>query len=225
MCGRFSLTKQEEAINQRFETNGSHAPYIPRFNGAPSQPMAVISNNDPQYISHFKWGLVPFWAKDPKIGYKLINAKAETLGEKPSFKSSFKQRRCLVLSDGFFEWRKDQDKTPYYISLKEHQLFAMAGLWDTWKDAEGKELNSFTIITTEPNEMMKVIHNRMPAILEPHHEKEWLENNNAEDLKKMLGPYPAEIMQNWKVSKLVNSPRNETAEILKQLEEEQGSLF
>ncbi|MBI9033789.1 MAG: SOS response-associated peptidase [Bacteroidales bacterium] len=225
MCGRFSLTKQEEAINQRFHTHGSHAPYVPRYNGAPSQNMAVITNHDSQHISHFKWGLVPSWSKDPQIGSRLINARAESIDQKASFKTSFIQRRCLVLSDGFFEWKKDRNKTAYYISLKDHKLFAMAGLWDVWADAEGKELNSFTIITTEPNSMMKSIHNRMPAILQIDQEEEWLQNNNRIDLKKILRPYPENEMQNWKVSPLVNSPINDSQEVIRRFIDPQVSLF
>lgn len=226
MCGRFSLTQDEAAINSRFETSGSEAPYIPRFNAAPGQKQAVITNRKTDSISYLKWGLVPFWAKAPSIGNKMINAKAETLHEKASFKHPFRKKRCLVISDGFFEWKKTAGgKIPHYIFLKNHELFAFAGLWESWKDAEGQILDTFTIITTEPNSLMKDIHNRMPVILHRDEEQTWLQSDNTNELKKMLTPFEADKMELYPVSSLVNSPRNDSPEIIQPASGETGSLF
>ncbi|MCF8232019.1 MAG: SOS response-associated peptidase [Bacteroidales bacterium] len=226
MCGRFSLTKEERAINARFETSGSEAPYVPRYNAAPGQEQAVITNQKPNTLSFFKWGLVPFWAKDPSIGNKMINAKAETVDQKASFKNPLKRKRCLVISDGFFEWKKTPEgKIPHYIFLKNHELFAFAGLWESWKSIEGEKLNTFTIITTEPNSMMKKIHNRMPVILPFNAEKEWLNNENPKEIKELLQPFDSNKMEYYPISTLVNSPRNDTPEVIQPAGGETGTLF
>jgi len=226
MCGRFSLTKDEIAINERFRTSGSEAPYIPRFNAAPGQKQAVITNQKPGIISFLKWGLVPFWSKDPAIGNKMINAKAETVDQKASFKSPFKRKRCLVISDGFFEWKKSpQGKIPHYIFIKNHELFAFAGLWESWKKPEGELLNTFTIITTAPNKLMSNVHNRMPVILSKEDEKTWLNGEDPEELKKLLQPFDSEKMDLYPISTLVNSPRNDTPEVIKPAGGQTGTLF
>lgn len=225
MCGRFSLTKEEQVVNQRFRLAGGSATYIPRFNGAPGQHLAVISNHNPDNLSFFKWGLVPFWAEDAAIGNKLINARSETVHEKPSYKKAFKSRRCLVLSDGFFEWKKDgSDKIPHYIFLPHHQLFAMAGLWETWEGASGEPLHTFTILTTTPNTMMKDIHHRMPVILPGEEEENWLKNDQTDELRKLLKPYEGK-MEHYPVSKLANSPRNDTKEVVEPAPEAPPTLF
>lgn len=225
MCGRFSLTKEEQTINERFTTSGGSIPYIPRFNGAPGQNQVVITNTASGKLNSFRWGLVPFWAKDAAIGNKLINAKSETASQKPSFREAFKKRRCLVISDGFFEWKKwGNDKVPHYIRLPEHQLFAMAGLWETWKGASNELINTFTILTTEPNEAMKSIHHRMPVILPKKEEENWLMNKDQKELQSLLRPYP-ESLDIYPVSKLVNSPRNDTAEIIQPAEGYSRPLF
>lgn len=214
MCGRFSLTKQEQVVNERFRLAGGSATYIPRFNGAPGQQLAVISNQHRDKLSFFKWGLVPFWADDAAIGNKLINARSETAHEKPSYKHAFKKRRCLVLSDGFFEWKKEgSDKIPHYIFLPQHQLYAMAGLWETWESTSGEPLHTFTILTTTPNALMKGIHHRMPVILPGEEEENWLKNDDTKELQKLLKPYPGK-MEHYPVSKLVNSPRNDMEEVV-----------
>jgi len=225
MCGRFSLTKAEQTINDRFQTSGGAIPYIPRFNGAPGQNQVVITNQEPGKLSSFRWGLIPFWANDPAIGNKLINAKSETAHQKPSFREAFKKRRCLVISDGFFEWKKwGKDKVPHYIMLPGHQLFAMAGLWETWKNDEGEPIHTFTILTTEPNETMQSIHHRMPVILPEKEEMLWLESDDPKELQSIMKPYPQK-MDLYPVSKLVNSPRNDVAEIIRPAEGYSGSLF
>ncbi|MFC2100874.1 SOS response-associated peptidase [Bacteroidota bacterium] len=214
MCGRFSFTPTAKIIEDRFNITIEEAFYKPRYNCAPSQSLAVISNVEAANLSYYRWGLIPFWAKDKAIGNKMINAKAETITEKPSFKNPFKSKRCLVLSDGFYEWKKGIVKVPYRITLLDKSLFAMAGLWDTWKAPEGELIHSFTIITTKANEIMEPIHNRMPVILKREDEQKWLHQEKPEELLPLLNPYPADEMFVYPISNLVNSPRNDTAEIL-----------
>ena len=220
MCGRFSFSPLAKIIEDRFDVKVDATQYRPRFNCAPSQNLAVISNSKPDELSFYRWGLIPFWAKDKSIGNKMINAKAETITEKASFKNSFKRKRCLVLSDGFYEWKKinPKEKIPYRIKMEDDSLFAMAGIWDSWKNEEGEYINSFAIITTSPNDLMANIHLRMPVILEQKEEKTWLEENNSDVLKSLLKPFPAESMTAYPISKLVNSPTNDSPEILNSVE-------
>ena len=222
MCGRYTLTVNLSKLRDRFgfeEEIGFE--YVPRYNIAPTQNVAVIVNKGGNHMELFRWGLIPYWAKDPEIGNRLINARAETLAEKPSFKRSFRQRRCLVLADSFYEWRKiDGYKIPMRIILKSREPFGFAGLWDCWHSPEGEDINSFTIITTTPNELLKSIHNRMPVVLSPEEEKTWL-NPNIQDefiLSKLLDPYPSEEMEVCKVSRLVNSPSNDIPECIRPVE-------
>jgi len=214
MCGRFSLTVNEAELNLRFEMAGGEAPYESRYNCAPTQMLAVITNQQPGKISYLKWGLIPSWAKDASIGNKMINARAETITEKPSYRNPLRSRRCLVPADSFYEWKQNGSKVPYRIFLKDTRLFAFAGLWDSWKTPEGEILNSFTIITTEANEFMQSIHQRMPVILHPRDEKLWLGSNNPEEILALLRPFPAERMDAYPVSKLVNSPLNDRPEVI-----------
>lgn len=216
MCGRFSLTSNEAELNLRFELSGGEATYVPRYNGAPTQLMAVITNENPQKLSYHRWGLIPPWAKDISIGNKMINARAETITEKASFRSPLYSKRCLIPADGFFEWQQDSAKQPYRIFVTDHKIFAMAGLWERWKSNEGT-IDSFTIITTEANSFMKPIHNRMPVILKPEDENKWLTSTHADDILLLLKPYPAEKMNAYPISKLVNSARNDVPEVLDRL--------
>jgi putative SOS response-associated peptidase YedK len=168
MCGRFTLTVDAHQIREAFPWITVPEQVQPRYNVAPSQPVAVVPNDGKNQLDFFVWGLVPFWAKDPSIGSRMINARAETVDQKPSFKSAFKYRRCLILADGFYEWMKEpgkRTKTPMYIKMNNNQPFAFAGLWDTWHAADGSDLLSTTIITTKPNELLQNIHNRMPVVL------------------------------------------------------------
>ncbi|MBN1199907.1 MAG: SOS response-associated peptidase [Bacteroidales bacterium] len=213
MCGRYSFAIDDELIKERFGISVRSAIYKARYNCAPSQELAVISNDHPREVQFFRWGLIPFWAKDASIGNKLINAKAETIAEKPSFKNAFRRRRCLVPADGFYEWKKNATKTPYRIVLKSGAPFAMAGIWERWNNGEGELIHSFSIITTEPNTMMSPIHNRMPAILLQEDEKRWLEETSETALLELLKPYPADQMKAFPVSKMVNSPKNDTPEV------------
>ena len=213
MCGRFSLTVNEAELNLRFELEGGDAPYVPRYNGAPTQKLAVITGENPHKLSHFRWGLIPPWAKDISIGNKMINARAETITEKPSFRIPLFSRRCLVPSDGFYEWKQDVNKQPYRIFVKINPVFSMAGLWERWISPEGEFIESFNIITTEANSFMKPIHDRMPVILKPENEKMWLSSKDSREILGLLTSYPAELMDAYPVSKLVNSPRNDGPEV------------
>ena len=208
MCGRFQLSVKGKQISERFNVEVFDELYKPNYNCAPSQKLPVITNDQPHSLSYFRWGLIPFWAKDPKLGYRNINTRSEPISSTPSFKNAFKKRRCLIPANGFYEWRKDENKTPFRIFFKNEKLFALAGIWETWKDAENKIINSFSIITTEPNSLSKDIHNRMPVILKPEDEQSWLSENNEELLKKLLVPFDPNKMAAYAISKEVNSPKN-----------------
>lgn len=212
MCGRFSLKSTMRAIEDEFSIDKSDIVIEPRYNIAPTQNVAVIFNDGQNNLTFFKWGLIPSWAKDPIIGNRMINARAETISEKPSFKTALKKRRCLILSDGFYEWNKTgEDKIPTYIFLNNHKPFAFAGLWDNWKSPEGKIIYTCTIITTTPNELMAPIHNRMPVILQKQFIDFWLDSSYQKEteLINILKPYPSDEMDAHEVSKLVNSPKND----------------
>ncbi len=215
MCGRFSFAVIAEMIEEHFHIRVDTNTYKPSYNCAPTQKLAVISNQNPDELSFYRWGLIPFWAKDKSFGNKLINAKAETIDQKPSFKNSFMRKRCLVLSDGFYEWKKisSKEKIPYRIIMKNGSPFAMAGIWDSWKDESGETIDSFAIITTEPNELMKNIHTRMPVIFKPGEERIWIEEHNPEILKSLLKPIESDFLTAYRVSKLINSPANDSPEV------------
>jgi putative SOS response-associated peptidase YedK len=225
MCGRFSLTVNEAELNERFRIAGGKAPYISRYNCAPTQMLAVITNENSNHLSFLKWGLIPSWAKSSAIGNKMINARAETILEKSSYKTPFKRRRCLVPSDGFYEWKINGDKIPFRIFLKNTKLFAFAGLWDRWHAPNGEVTDSFTIITTSANDFMKPIHERMPVILRREDEKNWLEKDDLSLLTGLLMPYDPAEMEAYPVSKLINSPRNESPLLLEKAEAENNNLF
>lgn len=220
MCGRFTLTVDANTIQQAFP--GLTLPsnqFSPRYNIAPSQPIAVVPNDGKNQLDFFIWGLIPSWAKDPKIGNRLINARGETLAEKPSFRAAYKRRRCLVLADGFYEWVKtpgEKAKTPHYIQLESKEPFALAGLWEIWHAPDGSILKTANIITTQPNPMVAKLHNRMPVILPPEAYQPWLdpEEKNADQLDHFLKPYPAEDMLHYAVSRTVNSPSNDSPECI-----------
>jgi len=191
--------------------------FDPRYNIAPGQELPVVVAEDSRVLKLMRWGLVPGWAKDVSIGYKMINARAETISEKPSFKKPFREERCLIPADGFYEWKKmpnSRAKTPYRVCLKSEEPFAFAGLWDSWVSSEGKELQTYTIITTEPNDLVRPIHNRMPVILLPENEDKWLDTGlkDTSSLATMLKPYPSELMETYEISSLVNSPKNDIPE-------------
>ena len=218
MCGRYTLTPEQKTINRHFKVKPGHYMHEPRYNIAPSQLAPVIVSEQENVMKMMKWGLVPYWAKDPKIGFKLINARSETITEKPSFKTAFKKRRCLVIADGFYEWEKGKGKRvkiPHRFVLKSRELFAFAGLWDVWKPPEGEPLETFTIITTAPNELMEPIHDRMPVILHDKDYDLWLDPGAKEDaLLSLLAPYETELMEEYEVSVKVNSPREESPDCI-----------
>ena len=219
MCGRFTLTIDPGDLREAFPDLTVPDNLNPRYNIAPTQPVAVVPNTGEHKLDFFIWGLIPSWSKDPTIGSRLINARSETLLEKPSFRSQFHRRRCLILADGFFEWQVQPNtkaKRPFYIYLKDHKPFAFAGLWDIWMSPDGSEVRSCTIITTEPNEFMQPIHNRMPVILPTEAYSEWLDpsNTKAEELSRWLVPYPSEAMSLHPVSRVVNSPDNDTPDCI-----------
>ena len=201
-------------IRERFGVRVRTAIYKARYNCAPTQNLAVITGSEPETLQFFRWGLIPSWAKEAAIGNKLINARGETISEKPSFRSAFKNRRCLVPATGFFEWSKTGGKRPFNIRLRTGEPFAFAGLWDQWISEDGEIVHSFTIITTVPNELMATIHDRMPVILHRENEQRWLQDNEPQRLQELLLPYPAQEMEAYEVSPLVNTPKNDVAAVL-----------
>ncbi len=214
MCGRLSIATGSDILQVRFNVEIAED-LQPRYNAAPTQNLPVILNDEPRTINLCRWGLIPYWAKEEKIGSRMINARAETLLEKPSFRNAFKKKRCLVLADGFYEWKKTSDrKRPYRITMKSNEPFALAGIWDVWTTPDGEALRSFSIITTEPNDLMKDLHHRMPAILKRENEERWLQDIDASAAQEMLEPYPGDDLQAYPVSTLVNSPRNDTEAII-----------
>ena len=215
MCGRFTLTVNPADLKDAFANFRFPPRFAPRFNIAPSQPLLAIPNDGHRQATFFLWGFMPTWAKDANFERRLINARSETLAEKPSFKGAYKYRRCLILADGFYEWQalgKAKTKTPHYIFMKSRQPFAFAGLWSDWESADGSTVKTCTIITTQPNELMRPIHARMPVILPPAAYRAWLDPRPRNDLQPLLKPYPAEEMDAYPVSTLVNSPTNDRME-------------
>lgn len=221
MCGRFTLTATFTEIIDRFDIEAAiqEELYHPNFNVAPSQSvLAVINDGTKNRLGYLRWGLIPPWSKDIKISYKMINARAETLTEKVSYRNLLKKKRCLVIADSFYEWKRhdDKTKTPMRIKLKSSDLFAMAGLWEAWKSPDGGTIYSCTVITTQPNELVSDIHDRMPVILKPEHEKIWLDTaiDDISYLNGLLKPLPENIMEAYEVSSLVNSPKNNSPNLI-----------
>jgi putative SOS response-associated peptidase YedK len=220
MCGRFTLTGDIQTVAQAFHaTVPSSLQATPRYNVAPTQNIVAVVNDGGRYLEMLRWGLIPSWAKDESIGSRMINARAETLAEKPSFKRLLHNRRCLIIADGFYEWAQQpgtKSKTPMYITLKDHEPFAFASLWDSWRTPNGQQMRTCTVITTEPNELMAPIHNRMPALLLSDALNSWLDPSvqDAQELLHLLRPYPTELMIARPVSRLVNNPKYDSAELI-----------
>jgi putative SOS response-associated peptidase YedK len=218
MCGRFTITTDLQILVERFNIlNDLSFEYQPRYNIAPSQPVpAIINDGKANRMGLLKWGLIPSWSKEKAQSYKMINARAETLTIKPSFKNLLKSRRCLIPADSFYEWKKENGgKIPMRMLLKDNKLFAMAGLWDSWISPAGETVNTFTIITTAPNELLKPIHDRMPVILTPEKEQLWLDPViDFKLLNEILVPYPASKMDYYAVSTFINSTKNDTPECI-----------
>ena len=218
MCGRFTLQIPAELLAELFGL--SEPPDLPaRYNIAPTQQVAVIRQRDGggNRLDFLKWGLIPSWAKDPSIGSRMINARSETLEEKPAFRAPFKLRRCLVLASGFYEWQDlGGKKIPRYFRLKDGGPMVFAGLWECWKGASGANVESCTILTTAANALIEPLHIRMPVILQPRDFPIWLERSLTDtgQLKRLCQPYPAENMEGWTVSTLANSPKNDVPALI-----------
>jgi len=213
MCGRYTLTASLEEIATQFAVEDPPL-FKSRYNIAPSQNVAVVRLKpviSQRELVTLRWGLIPSWAKDPKIAYSTINAKAETVAEKPAFRSAFRKRRCLIPASGFYEWQQEgKQKQPMYIRLRDRRPFAFAGLWEHWEPKEGAPIESCTIVTTDANEFMLPIHNRMPVILDSQDYDQWLDPTAQIDhLRTLLKPYAADEMEAYAVSKMVNNPRND----------------
>ena len=220
MCGRFALYTDPLALAKRFQTD--NVPELTAsYNVAPSQTIPIVrQENSKRHFAFARWGLIPSWAKEINTGYSTINARAETVAEKPSFRSAFKHRRCLIPADGFIEWQElanSKVKQPWLITLKDKQPMALAGLWEHWQGKDGSEIESCTIIVTSGNDLMQNIHDRMPVILPNESWDEWLNTNNTDTqgLQALLTQYPSEEMTAWQVSTVVNSPKHNTEECIK----------
>jgi putative SOS response-associated peptidase YedK len=213
MCGRFTRTAaSRETLADLFQLADPPG-LLPLFNIAPTEGVAavrVVPSGQQRELVTLRWGLIPSWADDPKIGFKMINARAETAATKPSFRSAFKARRCLIAADGYFECQKrDGAKQPYYIHMKGGKLFAFAGLWERWALADGEAIESCTILTTDANELTKPIHDRMPVLVDPSDYKQWLDPAERPDvLQELLRPYPPKSMEAYPVSTFVNNVKN-----------------
>ena len=217
MCGRFSLMADLQELGERFGFDPGGLTRPPRYNAAPTQPALAVMNGEERRAEHLRWGLIPSWARSASVGSRLINARAETAAELPSFRAAFARRRCLVLADGFYEWRRvGSSRIPMRIVMKSGEPFAFAGLWDSWRDPEGEMVRSCTIITTSPNELLRPIHDRMPAILSRDAEPLWLDDGLQDPglLGNVLSPYPADLMEAYRVSALVNRPSNDGPEVI-----------
>lgn len=221
MCGRFTQRQPAERIKKEFHVE--ETPEVEaRYNIAPTQTvLGITADEDTRQAKLFKWGLIPSWAKDPSIGSKLINARSETVTEKPSFREAFKRRRAIIPADGFYEWlRTGTRKQPYFFQMRDERPFGFAGLWERWKDEEGKVIESCTILTTEANELLQPVHDRMPVILHREDYDLWLDEDvrKQELLKELLRPYPASEMVSSPVRPLVNSPQNQGAGLIERVE-------
>ena len=226
MCGRYSLAADLEDIQQRFELFGSDLACSPRYNIAPTQPVLAVTNDEGRQSAYLRWGLIPSWAKSASVGNRLINARAETVAERPSFRTALVRRRCLVLADGFYEWQRvGSARRPMRIVMASGEPFAFAGLWGSWRDSQGKVVRSCTIITTEANDLLRSIHDRMPVILPRELESFGLDPDveDRDALSNVLVPYPTGEMEAYEVSCLVNRPGNDGPEVV--LPVERKGLF
>ncbi|MCF7793359.1 MAG: SOS response-associated peptidase [Candidatus Cloacimonetes bacterium] len=217
MCGRFALYSSFSAIKEYADILNKIGELESNFNVAPGQIIPIVMTvHSKKILEPVKWGLVPFWAKDPKIGYRMINTRAETINQKPSFKAAFRYRRCLIPANGFYEWKKPE-KQPYFIHLKDRELFTFAGIWEEWHHPDGSSLRTCSIITTQANEIMREIHDRMPVILPRQDEEKWLQQNEQKELLNLLKPYISDDMEIYPVSKAVNSYKNNYKHLLKEV--------
>jgi len=219
MCGRFTIGEIKDLIT-RFSIDAPVADMPrPRYNLAPTQDAPVVVGGGHNRLVMMRWGLIPFWAKDPRIGSRMINARAESVTMRPAFRASIKDRRCLVPTTGFYEWKRVDGKAPYLVRSRDERIFAMAGLYDRWKDPSGTDILSFTIITTAANELMSSIHDRMPVILRREDEERWLEAGplEARTMEGLFRPFPSEWMEAYPVSKMVNDLSKDSEELMRPL--------
>lgn len=221
MCGRYAVTTAPEAISRWFKITGTPLNFPPHYNAAPGQDLPVIRlhpETGERVLGLIRWGLIPYWSKDPKIAWRCINARGEGVKTAPAFRDAYRRRRCLVPADAFYEWKKlGKTKQPYAIALRDRNPFALAGLWENWKDpATGEWLRTFTVLTTKPNEVVAPLHDRMPVILASSDYDRWI--GDEPDPGDLIGPYPGEQMVTWPVSTRVNKPENDDAAILERIE-------
>jgi putative SOS response-associated peptidase YedK len=233
MCGRYSLFTPQADLRARFDADPTR-PMEPRYNCAPGQDLAVIRDDSPTQIDFLRWGLIPSWADDESVGNRLINARSETVREKRSFREAYESRRCLVLADGFYEWvPQDGGKRPYRVAFEDDRPFAMAGLWERWTpnqkqtglgdfgsggpNREAEPVESFTILTTEPNDLISDLHHRMAVVLAPEEEATWL-HGDPEEVHDLLDPYPDDELEAYPVSTRVNSPANDAPDLIEEVE-------
>lgn len=208
MCGRFVLCSPTRTLIEEFRIDKTILEYIPSYNIVPTQKIVIVKTDATRILTQCKWGFIPSWAKDPNISHSMINARAETIADKPAFRDAFKKQRCLVVADGFFEWKKGNNKIPVYIRLKSGKPLGFAGLYSLWKSPEGHEICTCSIITTESNEIVSSIHDRMPAIISNEDYDVWLDPNRFDknNLLSLLRPYDSSEMEWYTVSKKVNAP-------------------
>ncbi len=217
MCGRYNLISNLTVLGERFEFDASQLTLESAYNVAPTQNVLTVVGGESRRAGFMRWGLIPFWAKDRSIGSRMINARAETVVDKPSFRDAFRRRRCLVLADGFYEWRRTgSGKRPMRVALRSREPFAFAGIWSMWKDTEGNPIPTCAIITTSANELLSPIHHRMPVILPREMEGLWLDRSIQDPgaLRGVLTPYPDDAMEAYEVSTLVNSVANDGPELI-----------
>jgi putative SOS response-associated peptidase YedK len=223
MCGRFTLEIPSETLAEMFGL-AEHPVVLPRYNVAPTQQVPVIreSAEGGNRLDYLQWGLIPSWSKERSVGYKMINARSETVTEKPSFRQALRYRRCLVLASGFYEWRQEgKTKLPHYLHIRDNSPMVFAGLWETWNSPEGETVESCTILTTAANSLVAAVHDRMPVILHPDGYRTWLDRNltDTAGLSRLFQPYPADLMEIRPVSQLVNSPKNDMAQLIERFED------
>lgn len=226
MCGRFVLIANPSAVQQAFNLAVPPAQMQPRYNIAPTQPVAVITNENPQEVTYHKWGLIPSWAKDMSMAAKMINARSESAAEKPAFRSAFRRRRCIIPADGFYEWKEQgKDKTPMFIHMNDQSLFGMAGLWEIWHDPDGGELRTCSILTTDANPFMQQYHHRMPVVLHKDDYPLWLSSKEEPlpILQGLMQPWSDDNFAAYAVSKAVNKPANDSPQLIEPVD--QGRLL
>jgi putative SOS response-associated peptidase YedK len=229
MCGRYRLSRRKHVVEEYFDSASDEEDWIPRYNIAPTQPVTTIRQvGASRILSTMRWGLIPSWATDISIGSRLINGRSESILEKPAFRESFRMRRCLIPADGFYEWKKTgKERHPFHFAMKDNSLFAFAGIWDRWKSPTGETLESCSIVTTVPNELMDGVHDRMPVILPPRHYQAWLTApaTEAKRLTELLVPFDASVMHRYPVSSFVNKPENDLPECAEEVQIVQPQLW